>query len=156
MTKEQFDEQFSRLTAEWPRAYGASKAEMFAQEFGGFEYPMFRKTVDQLLRKSKYPPQVTELWATSAEVQAQYNKQEGRAYIKPNFQSHGGDCLPRHENLRRWKLLTHFVSNRKFAIENPDWLRQKIWPNETKEESEKKYASINLETAVRNKRTRSL
>jgi len=142
MNKEQFMEQFNRMSTEWPRAYGQSKAEMFAKEFGGHEYLFFKEVVDQLLRKSRYAPQVTDIWSTISEVQGSMFEKKRRRATTPQFKHHGGDCLPPKENLRRWALLLRFVGNKDQALKDPDWLRQQIWPNESKEESEKKYAKI--------------
>ena len=147
MTKEQFIEQYSRLTAEWPRAYGESKAEMFAKEFAGHEYMFFARVVDQLLRKFRYPPQVTDVWSAITEVQGEMFKSD-RKKNGPRFKQHGGDCLPVKENLRRWNLLVRFISDRDFARRNPDWLRQNIWPNETREESQLKHSEVILEDAA--------
>ena len=151
MTQSEFNEQFTRLTDEWPRAYGASKKEMFAREFAGHEYWFFKKVIDQLLRKFRAPPQVTDVWSAISEVRGEINKVEDRAFKHPQFRNHGGECLPPQENLRRWKLLTKFISDPRLR-DDPDWLRRNIWPNETKEESERKYAAIILQDATTNKR----
>lgn len=153
MTKEQFTEQFARLTAEWPRGYGESKAEMFAREFGGHEYEFFKKVIDQVLRRFRTPPQITELWSTISEVQQEMFKEKTR-FRQPDFtQAHMSDISPQ-EQKRRWALLQRFISDKELQKRDPDWLRRNIWPNETPEQTEAKMRQIMLEDAKEIKRAR--
>lgn len=152
MTKAQFMEQFARLSNEWPRAYGASKAEMFAKEFAGHEYGFFREVVDNLLRKFRYAPQVTDVWSMISEVSSKRFKRPENKIMPQRFSStRGPDILPPAENRRRFKLLYQFMGDRELQQRDPDWLRRNIWPNETKQESEKKYGKIMLEDAISRK-----
>lgn len=155
MTKDQFVEQFSRLQKEWPRSYGPSKQEMFAREFGGHEYPFFKAVIDSLLRKFRYAPQVTDVWSVISEVRSEMFREDRKnRTVEPKFNKEYTSDLSKEENRRRFKLLHTFMGDRNLQKNDPDWLRRNIWPNETKEETERKYARILLEEAAWRKKAR--
>jgi hypothetical protein len=143
MTKDQFIEQFGRLQREWPKSYGTSKAEMFAREFAGHEYPFFTKVIDRLLTKFRYAPQISDVWSCISEVQSEMFKVDRKnRRNEPQFDRNYTSDLTRAENLRRFKLLYTFIGDKQLQKKDPDWLRRKIWPNETPEETEAKYQEI--------------
>jgi CTP:phosphocholine cytidylyltransferase-like protein len=149
MTKDQFIEQFGRLQREWPKSYGTSKAEMFAREFAGHEYPFFTKVIDRLLTKFRYAPQISDVWSCISEVQSEMfkfdkKKQKGQ----PQFNNKYTSDLPMAENARRFKLLYTFLGDKYLQKTDPDWLRRNIWPNETPEETQRKYEEIERREAL--------
>jgi hypothetical protein len=116
---------------------------MFAREFAGHEYPFFTKVIDRLLTKFRYAPQISDVWSCISEVQSEmFKTNRKKKSFEPEFDRNYTSDISKAENIRRFKLLGHFMGNPQLQRKDPDWLRRKIWPNETKEETEAKYQAI--------------
>ena len=109
MTHSEFINQFNRLSAEWPRGYGASKQQMFARNFAGLNLKFFSKVIDVLLERFRFAPQVADVHGVIGEMRVTEAREKEVFKRGPEPEDPNDPILPTEENQRRMATLIRWM-----------------------------------------------